>query len=106
MSKERWRPDDPEQEQPKPKFQLGMLVATPAALEALEAADQTPLDFIVRHVTGDWGVLDEEDKALNERAVVEGYRIMSAYELQTGVKLWLITEWDRSRTTLLLPSDY
>ena len=60
-----------------------------------------------RHVTGDWGELSEEDRRENELSVKEGFRILSAYKLpRTGVKLWIITEADRSATTLLLPDEY
>jgi hypothetical protein len=89
---------------PRPRFPLGQVVATPGALEALEAAGQTPIEFLRRHQCGDWGVVPEEDKQENEFSVQQGFRILSAYILSTGVKIWLITESDRSATTLLLPS--
>ena len=91
---------------PKPLFDLGQVVATPGALQALGEARQGPVEFLARHVTGDWGVVCEEDKAENELSVREGFRILSAYRLRTGVKVWVITEADRSATTLLLPSEY
>lgn len=72
----------------------------------LEDAEKHPAELLVRHVTGDWGELEEEDKEENERSVEQGFRILSAYKLETGVKVWVITEWDRSVTTLLLPSEY
>jgi hypothetical protein len=75
-------------------------------LEALAEAQQEPLDFLARHVTGDWGQLDNEDKAQNDFSVKYGLRILSAYTLQTGERIWLITESDRSATTILLPSEY
>jgi hypothetical protein len=62
--------------------------------------------FIRRHATGDWGDLDEDDKAENELSVGEGFRILSAYTMERGVKLWVISESDRSVTTILLPSEY
>lgn len=96
------------EEQPKPKvalFSLGRVVATPGALECLEANKQDPLELVARHVTGDWGDLDEEDVEENNRSVKEGYRILSAYKL-AGCKVWIITEHDRSVTTLLLPEEY
>lgn len=90
----------------KPLFSLGQVVATPGALEALEEAGQTPMEFLRRHVTGDWGNVPEEDKRENELSVQKGFRILSAYYLSTGAKIWVITEADRSVTTLLLPSEY
>ena len=57
-------------------------------------------------MTGDWGELPEEDIAENERSVEQGLRVFSAYWLQTGTKIWVITEWDRSATTILLPDEY
>ena len=87
-------------------FRVGRMVATPGALEALKMAGEEALTYIMRHQCGDWGELCEEDKKSNEDAVQDGSRILSAYHLSTGVKIWIITEWDRSATTVLLPSDY
>ena len=87
-------------------FALGQVVATPGALEALEKTGQTPEEFIARHVSGDWGTLPPEDIQANEEAVTGDGRLLSAYILNDGTKIWLITEWDRSATTLLLPSEY
>jgi hypothetical protein len=83
-----------------------MVVATPGALDALETAGQAPFEFLLRHVTGDWGNLPPEDIEENERALQVGNRLFSAYNLADGTRLWLITEWDRSVTTLLLPREY
>ena len=91
---------------PKPLFSLGQLVGTPGVIEALAQAEQEPLEFLARHVTGDWGELDDEDKAQNDFSVKNNLRILSAYTLQTGERIWLITEADRSATTILLPSEY
>ena len=88
------------------KFSLGRIVATPEALEAVQRAGQTPLDFLARHVRGDWGQVCEEDRRENEFALQHGFRLLSVYTTQAGEKLWLITEADRSATTLLLPADY
>lgn len=93
-------------QQQHPKFPLGRTVATPGALGALTEAGQSPLELLQRHVAGDWGDLDEADKAENELSLKEGFRILSAYKLKTGVKVWVITEADRSATTILLPSEY
>lgn len=88
------------------RFELGHLVATPGALTALGEAGHIPPEFLLRHKHGDWGDLPPEDAAENERAVQEGARIFSAYRTRLDTKLWVITEWDRSVTTLLLPEDY
>jgi hypothetical protein len=90
----------------KAKFLLGRIVATPGALAALSQANQDPAEFPSRHQHGDWGDVEEEDKKENEFSVLNNLRILSAYSLTTGVKLWVITEADRSVTTILLPSDY
>jgi hypothetical protein len=90
----------------RPRFPLGQLVGTPGALRAIAEAGQTPLEFIQRHVTGDWGEVTEEDKQENEFSVTHGFRILSAYRTANGEKIWLITEADRSATTLLLPQEY
>ena len=94
------------QRRKRPLFALGQVVATPGALTALEEAEQTPAEFLDRHRIGDWGELGEEDKQENEFSVKHGLRILSAYTLSTGVKIWIISEADRSSTCLLLPSDY
>ena len=73
-------------------FPLGRIVATPGALQALEAAGQQPAQFLDRHVSGDWGELDEEDKRENEFSVREGFRIFSAYTTHAGEKIWIITK--------------
>ena len=87
-------------------FNLGRLLATPGALAALDTAHESPLDYLQRHVTGDWGELDEEDKKENELSVKKGFRILSAYRLRNGTRIWVITEADRSATTILLPHEY
>ena len=97
---------EPKLEPSNALFSLGQIVGTPGALEALSEAQEEPLDFLARHVTGDWGELDEEDKAQNNFSVKNNLRILSAYTLQSGEKIWLITEADRSATTILLPSEY
>ena len=90
-----------------PRLELGRIVATPGALEALGDANVSPLSLLRRHVLGDWGDLDDEDQATNDRALLEGTQLLSAYTLpKTNARIWIITEWDRSITTLLLPSEY
>jgi len=95
-----------QENKPKPLFNLGQIVGTPGALIAMEEAEQHPVELLVRHVTGDWGDLEDEDKKENELSVKQGFGIQSAYELETDVKVWVITEWDRSATTILLPNEY
>ena len=92
--------------QTQSKFPLGRIVATPGALAALQAAGQQLHEFLVRHMSGDWGVLSEEDRQENELSVREGFRILSAYHTRLGEKFWVITEADRSVSTLLLPQEY
>jgi len=87
-------------------FSLGAVVATPGALEALERAGDLPEQFLGRHERGDWGDVCEEDWAENDFSVSRHLRIFSSYTLSDGTKLWIITEADRSATTLLLPSEY
>jgi hypothetical protein len=89
-----------------PKFALGQIVFTPGALEALEEAGQTPDFFLDQHVSGNWGIVSEEDGALNDQALKDGDRVLSAYRTLKGKKLWVISESDRSVTTLLLPEEY
>ena len=87
-------------------FALGRLVATPGVLEVLVHAGQSPSEFLLRHQGGDWGDCCEEDARENDLSVKQGFRILSVYETCKGEKLWVITEADRSVTTLLLPSEY
>lgn len=89
-----------------PRFPLGQVVATPGALAALQEAGDRPADLLRRHVCGDWGEVDEEDQRENERSLEDDCRLLSAYTLTGGARLWIITEADRSSTTLLLPSEY
>lgn len=90
----------------QPKFRLGQVVATPGALEVLSESSQTPFDFLSRHLAGDWGIVDDEDKQANDDALIHGERLLSAYLTHKGVKIWIITEADRSSTCLLLPDEY
>lgn len=88
------------------RFALGSLFATPGALTALQAAGKEPAEFLARHECGDWGTVCDEDRAENELSVERGFRIMSVYRLNDDVKIWIITEADRSSSTILLPSEY
>ncbi len=91
----------------KPRFPLGQTRSTPGALAALEQADQSTAHYLARHHAGDWGDdLDPGDVQENELSLQQGFRLLSAYTLPTGVKIWIITEADRSTTTILLPSEY
>jgi hypothetical protein len=92
-------------------FSLGQIVATPAALQALQESGQTPEFFLNRHVAGDWGEIDGEDWQLNDQALTDGSRIVSAYRTLKGTRIWIITEatgdkGQRAATTILLPDDY
>ena len=88
------------------RFPLGRVVATPGALRVLEEANQNAFEFLAKHQAGDWGELCEEDIRENEFSVLNGFRILSAYRTRNDVKIWVITEADRSATTLLLPEEY
>ena len=90
----------------KSLFLLGRIVATPGAIGALMRANQCSHYFLDRHVAGDWGELENEDKAENEYSLQHGFRILSSYITAAGEKLWVITEANRSATTLLLPEEY
>jgi len=93
------------------KFPLGQILATPDALAALEQSGETPAMFLKRHIGGDWGDVCDDDKKLNDEALVDGSRIMSAYQTSKGVKFWIITEatddeGNRAATTIFLPENY
>lgn len=94
------------------QFNLGRIVATPGALEALMRNEKTGAEYLERHASGDWGDLSEDDKEANEESLKDGSRILSAYLLPDETKLWIITDAavdgkeDRQATTLLLPEDY
>ncbi len=89
---------------PIQKFDLGRLVATPGALQALPPDEMQAA--IRRHVAGDWGSLDKHDMQMNEAALRVGGRLFSVYESRAGVRFYVITEADRSATTVLLPEEY
>jgi hypothetical protein len=94
----------------RPLFALGHIVATPGAIRKIREhhlrGTSPGAELITRHVCGDWGELDAEDREANDRAVHYGERILSSYILPDGDKIWIITERDRSVTTLLLPEEY
>jgi hypothetical protein len=84
---------------------LGRVVATPRALNLLEKSGGRPFDLLARHATGDWGDLCAFDRRQNEIALSDGYRVFSSYDVPAG-RVWIITEADRSITTILLPEEY
>ena len=95
----------------KAKFHPGQIVFTHGALDALQDAGQQPHEFLVRHLSGDWGDLDQEDCQLNDAALVDGSRLLSAYVTRKNERLWIITEaaddeGRRLATTILKPEDY
>lgn len=90
----------------KPLFELGRTVATPGAVEALQQAGISAASLLCRHQCGDWGDLKHEDLAENKLALNQGLRIFSSYQITQATKIWIITEADRSVTTMLLPEDY
>lgn len=86
-------------------FPTGTIAATPAALDVLHDSDATIGQLLDRHTSGDWGTVDPEDAHANTEALTHGHRIISSYDLDTET-IWIITEADRSVTTILLPDDY
>jgi hypothetical protein len=98
--------------QPRPmRVTCSKFMATPAALAALEASEQSPEEFLQRHLSGDWGDVCEDDQEANEQSLLDGSRLLSAYHTKQGAKLWVITEATdddgvRSHTTLMLPDEY
>jgi hypothetical protein len=88
-------------------LELGKVVATKGAIGAFDDSGENPVTYITRHAKGDWGDLQKADKEANEYAVANGLRVLSVYFLPpTNVKIYIITEWDRSVTTVLLPDEY
>ena len=88
------------------RFTLGQTFITPGAEEALQIAGQTAIEFLRRHMSCDWGELSHDDVSENELSLKEGFRLLSNYRTGKGQQLWVITEADRSSTTILLPSEY
>ena len=83
---------------------LGRTVATPAALGVLSQSDLVAA--LRHHAAGDWGEVDAHDQAANDEALMSGSRLLSVYQSAAGITFWVITEADRSVTTVLLPDDY
>lgn len=90
--------------QPQRRFSLGQIVITPNARDCVNAADLSAC--LARHARGDWGELSPEDVEENELSLTEGFRLLSAYTDRHATRFYIITEADRSATTLLLPEDY
>jgi hypothetical protein len=88
------------------RFQLGLRCITPGAISAFEECGENPHDYLRRHQAGDWGDLCEADRQENEFSLTHGFRLLSSYHLNSEVKIWIITEADRSATTILLPEEY
>ena len=88
------------------RFELGKTLMTRGAQGALEEAGQAPHEFLQMHERGDWGEVSDDDRQENELSVKEGFRILSAYLTNKGQRIWVITEADRSSTTILLPDEY
>ena len=88
------------------RLELGAVVATPGALEALGDLEVSPTELLERHASGDWGDVPPEDARENQCALDHGFRILSSYPLPGGERVWIITEADRSSSCILLPSEY
>lgn len=89
---------------PPGRFKTGNLFCTPGVLREIDAADVAAA--FLRHRQGDWGIVCEEDRLENEFSLEHGFRLMSVYESSEGKRFWIITEADRSVTTVLLPEEY
>ena len=87
-------------------FQPGRILATPAALRAMQEAGAGPCDYLRRHLTGSWGIVSTAGQHANDCAVRKGGRILSLHRLKDGTKIWIITEADRSATTILLSAEW
>lgn len=92
--------------QSPPCLPLGRLVTTPSAYEALAAANVSVVGLLNRHARGDWGDLCADDRVLNNLAAMTGQQVLSSYRLPGNLTIWVITEWDRSVTNILLPDEY
>ncbi|HEY0428917.1 MAG TPA: hypothetical protein VGC76_14140 [Pyrinomonadaceae bacterium] len=93
-------------QQNKALFTLGQIFLTVGAKNALQESNQEAFEFLSRHQQGDWGEVCKDDKKENDFSVKNNFRILSAYKTRVGVKIWIITESDRSSSCLLLPEEY
>ncbi|MBT2375316.1 hypothetical protein [Pseudomonas fluorescens] len=89
-----------------PKFSLGALIFSATVDRLVRKGKLDPMPLLHRHLCGDWGEMCDQDKALNDDALKSHYRLFSAYEVPPHYRVWIITEADRSATTVLLPEDY
>lgn len=89
-----------------PRFSPGMIVATAGVQTLIESNSLQPLPYLLRHLSGDWGDVYPEDWEENQSALEHGNRLLSVYHVTPELTLWIITEWDRSVTTMLLPDEY
>lgn len=90
----------------EPKFSLGRVFLTQGAKQAILDSNQNANEFLQLHQTGNWGIVGKEDAEENEFSLKNGFRLLSAYKTKQNIKIWIITEADRSSTTVLLPSEY
>ena len=90
---------------PEAKFEMGQIVITPGAIAGLSLVNRHPVQLLASHVVGEWGDLPEVDIEENERSLEHGFRLLSAYKIEDQ-RFYVITEWDRSTTTVLLPEEY
>jgi hypothetical protein len=88
------------------RFNPGRLLITPGANAAIERSGDSVLLLLARHLSGDWGEVSRADAIENELSLIHGFRLLSAYRLKSGQRVWIITEADRSATTILLPEEY
>lgn len=90
----------------QPRFRAGRLLMTAGVNDLVQRGVFNPGPYLQRHLDGDWGDLCDEDRRSNDTALKNGDRLFSSYRITPDLKLWIITEWDRSVTTLLLPDEY
>jgi len=88
----------------KQNFKLGQVVATQGVINTISQNETQ--EALARHSIGDWGCVNPYDREVNNDALVNGGRLLSVYQTSEGIDFWIITEWDRSVTTILLPSEY
>lgn len=91
---------------PSPAFSLGRLIATAGVHALVQEGRINPSFYLNRHLSGDWGDLCDDDRRSNDYALENGQQILSSYKVAPDLTLWIITEWDRSATTLLFPEEY
>lgn len=88
------------------RFPLGRVCVTRGVHELMQAGELDPIPLLERHARGDWGDLSSSDQQQNDKALQAGDRLFSSYDVAPRSRIWIITEWDRSVTTILLPSEY